>query len=114
MSKNVIKETVAFIVVFVMLFSFSSCLDFGLETTKETKTYVITEEVYTGKDSFYEESFWEENSLGAIAYLGNRSNWKSGRDKVYVESFSEIPKDVFDSLNIYDAGGNDVFLFIPK
>ena len=114
MSKNVIKETVAFIVVFVMLFSFSSCFDFGNGTTKETKTFVITTEEHTGKDLFYDELFWEEDSLGAIAYLGNRNTWKSGRDKVYTEYFSGIPKSVLDNLSKYDAGGNDVFLFVPR
>lgn len=114
MSKNVIKETVAFFVVFVMLFSFSSCLDLGNGTATESRTYVITTEEITGKDLFYEELFWEEDSLGAVAYLGNRSNWKSGRNKVYEEYFSLISKDIFDSLSKYDAGGNDVFLFIPR
>ena len=114
MSKNVIKETVAFIVVFVMLFSFSSCLDLGNGTATESRTYVITTEEITGKDLFYEELFWDDDSLGAVAYLGTRSNWKRGRDKVYEEYFSGIPKNVLDNLSTYDAGGNDVFLFVPR
>lgn len=84
------------------------------ETTHEQRTYVITTEGHTGNQLLYDVLLWDDNSVCAVAYLGNRSNWKNGREEVYRQSFSDLPEDIFYDLETYDTGGKDVYLFVPR
>ncbi|MBQ3151478.1 MAG: hypothetical protein IJB86_09570 [Clostridia bacterium] len=86
------------------------------DTSSETeeKTYVITTEMHTGRDMLYDGLHWHENSMCAVAYLGKKTDWKKGRDAVQKEEFSGLSNDIFDGLATYDAGGNNVYLFVPR
>lgn len=115
--KSGLQKVTAFVVTVAMLFAFASCgkNDSTTDsTTKEPKTYVITTEEHTGEDRLYDEIFWHDSSICAVAYLGDRSYWEMGRDILLKESFSDAADEVFADIDIIDAGGNDVYLFIPR
>ncbi len=116
--KRWITRVMSAVLALTVLITASSC-SFGSSddsngTTEEQKTYVITTEGHTGKQTIYDALTWEDNSVCAVAYLGNTSNWKNGRDKLYGEVFTEVDKEIFNGLETYDAGGNDVYLIVPR
>lgn len=117
--RKLLRNTVAGTLVAVTVFVLTSCsLSSGdvenTSITEEEKTFVITTEGHTGVEKLYDELKWRDEAMCAVAYIGTKSDWKSGADDVYREYFSHLPHDVFDDLELYDAGGNDVFLFIPR
>ena len=87
------------------------------ETTEESATehtFVITTQGLTGLYRMAEGVQWRENTMCALQYIGSRSDYYNTLHTIHQNRFSMVDDESFDSMRRVDAGGNDVYLVVPR
>lgn len=116
------RRGLALLLVFALLFTFVGCsVSFtpgeDSETTEESATehtFVITTQGLTGLYRMADGVKWRENTMCALQYLGSRSSYASNLRALYLNRFSVVDEESFDSMHRVDAGGDDVYLVVPR
>ena len=116
------RRGLALLVVFALLFAFVGCsVSFqpgsDAQTTEESATeftFVITTQGLTGLYRMADGVHWRENTMCALQYVGSRNNFLGNLHTLYQNRFSVVDEDSFDAMRRVDAGGDDVFLVVPR
>ena len=84
------------------------------EAPSAERTFVITEQAHVGLEKMADGIKWQNNSLCAVEYIGERGDYADKLKAVYSQYFTGVDKSSFDGMQHIDVGGSEVYLIAPR